>query len=117
MRTRGNQPTHSVDQTVSLEKVSASESKSATPSLARKACMPATPSLASQPCVSPNPSTCTRPLFNRVCVVGLGKLGLPWACILASKGITVVGIDAAPQVVQMVNRAAYSGFEPDVARL
>ncbi len=55
--------------------------------------------------------------FDRVAVVGLGKLGLPWACTLASKGIEVVGIDTSPDAVQTVNRAAYCGHEPDVAQL
>jgi len=55
--------------------------------------------------------------FDCVCVVGLGKLGLPWACILAAKGIDVVGIDTAVEVVEMVKRAAYDGHEPDVGRL
>jgi len=55
--------------------------------------------------------------FQRVCVVGLGKLGLPWACVLASKGIEVVGIDTSPLAVEVVNSAAYRGHEPDVAQL
>lgn len=55
--------------------------------------------------------------FQRVCVVGLGKLGLHWACVLVSKGIEVVGIDTAPEIVQIVKCAVYRGHEPDVARL
>src|SRR5262245_11555856 len=50
-------------------------------------------------------------------VVGLGKLGLPWACILASKGYPVVGIDTDAQAVERVNRGVYEGPEPRVAEL
>ncbi|MFQ5878798.1 MAG: nucleotide sugar dehydrogenase [Dehalococcoidia bacterium] len=40
----------------------------------------------------------------RVCVIGLGKVGLPLAVQYAGKGCTVVGCDIDPQVVAAVNR-------------
>lgn len=40
----------------------------------------------------------------RVCVVGLGKVGLPLATQIASLGHTVVGCDIAPHTVDLVNR-------------
>ncbi len=39
----------------------------------------------------------------RVCVVGLGKIGLPLAAQYASKGFLVVGCDVNPSVVESVN--------------
>ena len=39
----------------------------------------------------------------KVCVVGLGKIGLPLASNYATKGLTVIGCDIAPQVVEAVN--------------
>ena len=40
----------------------------------------------------------------RVCVVGLGKVGLPLAVRISSKGYLVVGCDTNSSVVKMVNR-------------
>lgn len=39
----------------------------------------------------------------RVCVVGLGKVGLPLAVYIARRGRPVIGCDANPEVVNMVN--------------
>ena len=39
-----------------------------------------------------------------VCVVGLGKIGMPLAARVASLGHTVVGCDVDPSVVKVVNR-------------
>lgn len=38
-----------------------------------------------------------------VTVVGMGKIGLPLAAQFASKGLTVVGCDVLPQVVEAIN--------------
>jgi UDP-N-acetyl-D-glucosamine dehydrogenase len=40
----------------------------------------------------------------KICVVGLGKIGLPLAVQYATKGHTVVGLDVAHAVVDAVNR-------------
>ena len=40
---------------------------------------------------------------RRICVVGLGYVGLPTAAVLASKGIEVVGVDEDPLRVRVVN--------------
>jgi nucleotide sugar dehydrogenase len=49
----------------------------------------------------------------RVCVVGLGKIGLPLAAQYASRGLSVIGCDIAQRVVEAVN-AGHSpiGSEP-----
>lgn len=40
----------------------------------------------------------------KVCVVGLGYMGLPMAAVLATHGHEVVGVDINPRVVESVNR-------------
>ena len=40
----------------------------------------------------------------RICVVGLGKIGLPLAAQYTGKGFEVVGCDINPQVVDSINR-------------
>ena len=42
------------------------------------------------------------------CVVALGKIGLPLAVQIASKGEHVIGVDINPSVVDLVN----NGQEP-----
>ena len=41
----------------------------------------------------------------KISVIGLGKLGAPWAAVLASKGHTVIGVDAHQPYVDAVNNA------------
>lgn len=41
--------------------------------------------------------------MSKVCVVGLGYMGLPMAAILARAGYEVVGVDINPRVVESVN--------------
>ncbi|MHC4686766.1 MAG: nucleotide sugar dehydrogenase, partial [Planctomycetota bacterium] len=50
-------------------------------------------------------------------VFGLGKLGLPLAVVLASKGHIVVGVDTSKQMVDEVNSRTVSTFEPQVMPL
>ena len=52
---------------------------------------------------------------DSVAVVGLGKLGLPLACVFASKGKTVQAIDSSASVVEAVRNRRYVGPEPRVA--
>ena len=40
----------------------------------------------------------------KVCVIGLGYIGLPTACILALNGHDVIGIDINKSVVDMINK-------------
>ena len=39
----------------------------------------------------------------KICVVGLGRIGLPTAAMFASSGATVIGVDINPEVVVSVN--------------
>lgn len=40
--------------------------------------------------------------FNKICVLGLGYIGLPTASLFASKGIKVLGVDVNPDIVASV---------------
>jgi UDP-N-acetyl-D-mannosaminuronic acid dehydrogenase len=51
-------------------------------------------------------------LIKKVCVVGLGYIGLPTASVLAANGFEVLGVDVAPHVVETVNRGDIHIEEP-----
>jgi nucleotide sugar dehydrogenase len=53
----------------------------------------------------------------RVVVVGAGKMGLPLACQLASRGATVVACDTDPALVAAINKASCPIDEPGVPEL
>ncbi|AGT35943.1 hypothetical protein N186_08025 [Thermofilum adornatum] len=40
---------------------------------------------------------------NRICVIGLGYVGLPTAVVFAGKGYEVVGVDVDAKKVEAVN--------------
>ncbi|WOT02743.1 UDP-N-acetyl-D-mannosamine dehydrogenase [Corynebacterium pyruviciproducens] len=50
--------------------------------------------------------------FDKVCVVGLGYIGLPTAAFIASRGIPVTGVDVNPKYVEAINRGEVPFFEP-----
>ncbi len=52
--------------------------------------------------------------MDRVCVVGLGYIGLPTASLLATKGFTVHGVDTNARVVDAINRGEAHEDEPDL---
>lgn len=41
---------------------------------------------------------------KKVCVIGLGYIGLPTACILSSKEFKVVGVDINQKLVEELNQ-------------
>src|SRR5512145_1856190 len=53
----------------------------------------------------------------RICVIGLGKLGAPLAAILADRGHHVIGVDARPAVVALLNDGRTPVQEPGLAEL
>lgn len=53
----------------------------------------------------------------KVQVIGLGKLGCPLAAVLASKGHEVIGVDASPVVVKLVNEQTAPVVEPKLQEL
>lgn len=50
--------------------------------------------------------------MNRVCVLGLGYIGLPTASVLASNGFRVLGVDVSERVVKLVNEGNIHIEEP-----
>jgi len=55
--------------------------------------------------------------MSRVCVVGLGYIGLPVASMLASRGHDVVGYDISRRAVDSINSGRSHFFEPDLDML
>jgi UDP-N-acetyl-D-mannosaminuronic acid dehydrogenase len=53
----------------------------------------------------------------RICVVGMGFIGLPTAGLLASAGHSVKGIDTDRQKIERLKRNNFAGIEPDVVQL
>jgi UDPglucose 6-dehydrogenase len=56
-------------------------------------------------------------MTTRACVIGLGKLGSPLAACLASKGLTVIGVDNDPRKVEAINRQQPPIHEPGLGEL
>lgn len=52
--------------------------------------------------------------FNKVCMVGLGYIGLPTAAIMASRGLQVVGLDVNQDAVDTINLGNVHIVEPDL---
>ncbi len=53
--------------------------------------------------------------MESVGVIGLGYIGLPTSAILASNGVSVVGVDVSQSTVDAVNRGDVPFVEPDLA--
>lgn len=53
-------------------------------------------------------------LDSKVCVVGLGYIGLPTASLLGTKGLHVHGVDTSKQVVDTINAGGIHIVEPDL---
>jgi len=56
----------------------------------------------------------TRARTRKVCVVGLGYIGLPTASLLGTKGYDVVGVDVSRRVVETINAGRVHIVEPDL---
>ena len=55
--------------------------------------------------------------MKKVCVIGLGYIGLPTACILSSKGFKVIGVDINQKLVKELNQVNIDPLEPGLAGL
>jgi UDP-N-acetyl-D-mannosaminuronic acid dehydrogenase len=51
---------------------------------------------------------------NKVCVVGLGYIGLPTSALLANRGYDVLGVDIAQDVVDTINQGKIHIVEPEL---
>lgn len=52
--------------------------------------------------------------YQKICVMGLGYIGLPTASLLATKGFEVVGVDVSQKVVDTINQGEIHIVEPDL---
>ncbi len=52
--------------------------------------------------------------FEKVSVIGLGYIGLPTAAILATHGLSVLGVDKNARVVETVNKGKIHIVEPEL---
>jgi UDP-N-acetyl-D-mannosaminuronic acid dehydrogenase len=50
----------------------------------------------------------------KICVVGLGYIGLPTATVMANAGHEVVGVDTKPSTVESINQGKAHIVEPDL---
>lgn len=51
---------------------------------------------------------------NKICVLGLGYIGLPTASLLATAGADVIGVDVREDVVRTINSGRIHIVEPDL---
>ncbi|EAK9953955.1 UDP-N-acetyl-D-mannosamine dehydrogenase [Campylobacter lari] len=52
--------------------------------------------------------------FNKVCIIGLGYIGLPTAAVFASRKVKVLGVDINQQVVDTINQGKIHIVEPEL---
>ena len=50
----------------------------------------------------------------KICIIGLGYIGLPSAALLANRGYHVHGVDVLPEVVATINQGDIHIVEPDL---
>ena len=55
--------------------------------------------------------------FKKICMLGLGYIGLPTACTLANHGVQVVGVDTNPHVVYTLRNGELHIHEPGLGEL
>lgn len=59
-------------------------------------------------------TTMTDHKFQKICVIGLGYVGLPTAAVFASRGPCVLGVDINPETVSLINQGKVHIVEPDL---
>ena len=55
--------------------------------------------------------------FEKICVMGLGYIGLPTASTFATQGVHVVGVDVNPQVISTLRNGGLHIHEPGLRTL
>ncbi len=55
--------------------------------------------------------------FKKICVMGLGYIGLPTASTFATYGLKVVGVDVNPSVLQTLQNGELHIHEPGLRTL
>ena len=56
-------------------------------------------------------------MFNKICVIGMGYIGLPTASTFAIHGVQVVGVDNNPEVLEALNAGRVHIQEPGLRAL
>lgn len=52
--------------------------------------------------------------FERICVIGMGYIGLPTSAVFADNGVQVLGVDVNPDAVNSINAGRPHITEPDL---
>ncbi len=55
--------------------------------------------------------------FKKICVIGLGYIGLPTACTFATSGVKVIGVDVNKKVVNSLQNGEVHIYEPGLRTL
>jgi UDP-N-acetyl-D-mannosaminuronic acid dehydrogenase len=55
--------------------------------------------------------------MEKVCVIGLGYIGLPTATVLANNGFQVHGVDINEKTVELINNGQVHIYEPDLDKM
>lgn len=53
--------------------------------------------------------------MKKVCIVGLGYIGLPTAAVLANRGFKIHGVDVNRRAIKLINQGRPHIYEPDLA--
>ncbi len=53
-------------------------------------------------------------ISRKICIIGLGYIGLPTAALLANRGYDVHGVDVVQETVDIINRGEIHIVEPDL---
>jgi UDP-N-acetyl-D-mannosaminuronic acid dehydrogenase len=56
-------------------------------------------------------------MVKKICMIGLGYIGLPTATLFASRKLEVVGVDVVPHVVDTINQGRIHIVEPELDML
>ncbi|WP_198508222.1 nucleotide sugar dehydrogenase [Bacillus alkalisoli] len=56
-------------------------------------------------------------MINKICIVGLGYIGLPTSAIFAASGINVIGVDISEKIVNKINMGEIHIEEPGLPEL
>ncbi|MBQ9725107.1 MAG: UDP-N-acetyl-D-mannosamine dehydrogenase [Neisseriaceae bacterium] len=52
--------------------------------------------------------------FSKICVIGLGYIGLPTATVFAQHGVNVLGVDVNKHAIETINQGKIYIIEPDL---
>jgi UDP-N-acetyl-D-mannosaminuronic acid dehydrogenase len=55
--------------------------------------------------------------IKKVCVIGLGYIGLPTASIMANSGLQVIGVDKKDSLIDLINNGVVSTEEPGLKNM